>query len=118
MHMHGESYSLREIRRKRERAQRMANARWRADRERRTALATAELRDPLRVPVGRILQRIVVIDRESRVTEIVRRDTTSAREWARLKKLAMDAGMPVEEMDFTVFPLFPLTVERSGPANT
>lgn len=44
-------------------------------------------KDPLRVP-GRILQRIVVITAESRVIEIIRRDTTSAREWARLKKKA------------------------------
>lgn len=65
----------------------MAEARWKRDRERREALAVAAEKDPLRVP-GRILQRIVVITAESRVIEIIRRDTTSAREWARLKKKA------------------------------
>ncbi len=63
----------------------MAQARWRKDRERRDALAAAAQTDPLRVP-GRILQRVVVITRESQVTEIIRRDTTSQRAWAAMKR--------------------------------
>lgn len=67
------------------RGRKMAEARWKRDRERRAAWAAAAEKDPLRVP-GKILQRIVVITGESRVAEIIRRDTTSGREWARLKK--------------------------------
>ena len=63
----------------------MAAARWQREREKRGALAAAAEIDPLRVP-GRILQRVVVITRESQATEIIRRDTTSQRAWAAMKR--------------------------------
>ena len=85
--MHGESYTMQQIRRKRERGQRMANARWKQDRERRDELVRLNEIDPLLAP-GRIVQRVIVITGEREVMEIVRRNTTSAREWARLKKKA------------------------------
>lgn len=65
----------------------MANARWKIDRERRDALAKKEGIDPLRVP-GRILQRVIVIHANQTATEIIRRNTTSMREWKRLKQQA------------------------------
>jgi hypothetical protein len=83
--MHSNSLSLRSIREASARGKKMAEARWKKDRARRAAWAAAAEKDPLRVP-GRILQRVVVIAAESRVVEIIRRDNTSAREWARLKK--------------------------------
>lgn len=65
----------------------MADARWKRERERQRQLeAVAEI-DPLRVP-GRILQRVVVITGESVVVEIIRRDTTSQRAWAAMKRRA------------------------------
>lgn len=85
MLMHSNSFSVRAIREASARGRKMAEARWKRDRERRAAWAAAAEKDPLRVP-GKILQRIVVITGESRVAEIIRRDTTSGREWARLKK--------------------------------
>lgn len=87
MHMHSESYSSQQIRRKRERGQKMANARWQRVRQQQRELARAEQIDPLRVP-GRIIQRIVVITGERDAVEIIRRNTTSAREWARMKRAA------------------------------
>ena len=80
MHMHGESFSHRQIRLRRERGRRMARARWDAEHRRRVALAAAEARDPLRVPGGRIVRRIVVILHEREVTEVVIREGDSARE--------------------------------------
>jgi hypothetical protein len=80
MHMHSESFTQRQIRHKRERGRRMAQARWARDRARREALAAAEARDPLRVPGGRIVRRIVVILYESEVSEIVIREGDSGRE--------------------------------------
>lgn len=65
----------------------MADARWTRERERQRRLEAAAEIDPLRVP-GRILQRVVVITRESQVVEIVRRDTTSQRAWAAMKRRA------------------------------
>lgn len=87
--MHSNSFSMRRFREASARGKKMANARWEKERERQRQLeATAEI-DPLRVP-GRILQRVVVITRESQVIEIIRRDTTSQRAWARMK---MKAGI-------------------------
>lgn len=63
----------------------MAAARWKLDRERRSAMAAQEERDPLSVP-GRILQRVIVITDGVTAREIIRRNTTSQREWARLKR--------------------------------
>jgi hypothetical protein len=80
MHMHGESFTQRQIRLKREKGRRMANARWKADRERREALAAAEGRDPLRCPGGRIMRRIVVVVEEKEVFEVVIRAGDSGRE--------------------------------------
>lgn len=65
----------------------MAAERWALDRARRDELARLERFDPLRAP-GRILLRVVVIREEREAVEIVRRDTTSARAWARLKRRA------------------------------
>jgi len=87
MLMHSNSFSIKAFRAASARGKKMAEARWKKDREKRAAWAAAAEKDPLRVP-GRILQRVVVIAAESRVVEIIRRDTTSAREWARLKKTA------------------------------
>lgn len=85
--MHSSSFSLRKFREASARGKKMADARWKRERERQRQLeATAEI-DPLRVP-GRILQRVVVITRESQVVEIIRRDTTSQRAWARMKQKA------------------------------
>lgn len=87
MHMHGETYSMRQIRLKRERGRRMAQARWKADRERRETLAAME---PLRAcEMGRkLMQRVVVIGADQRAVEICRWSDTSAREWAALKRRA------------------------------
>lgn len=83
--MHSNSFNLRQFREASARGKKMANARWTRERERQRQLeATAEI-DPLRVP-GRIIQRVVVITRESQVAEIIRRDTTSQRSWARMKR--------------------------------
>lgn len=65
----------------------MAQARWKKDSERRDEIAAREQIDPLRAP-GRIIMRVVVIHDESRVVEIIRRATTSAREWDRRKRAA------------------------------
>lgn len=87
MHMPADSWTNQQITRKRERGRRMANARWQADRARRDALARAETLDPLRVP-GRIIQRVVVITNEATAMEIIRRNTTTQRAWAALKRKA------------------------------
>ena len=63
----------------------MADARWRRERERQKQLEAAAAIDPLRVP-GRMLQRVVVITQESQVVEIIRRDTTSGRQWSAMKR--------------------------------
>jgi len=88
MHMHSESFTHRQIRHRRERGQRMAQARWKAEHQRRSALAEAEARDPLRTPGGRIVRRIIVILEERDVTEIVIREGDSAREIGRKLKRA------------------------------
>lgn len=62
----------------------MAQARWAADRQRRARLAALA---PLRHP-GRIVRRIVVIDNEITVREVVLFDTDSVRE-ARRKVAAV-----------------------------
>lgn len=54
---------------------------------RRDEFAKIESADPLRAP-GRILLRVVVIRDEREAVEIIRRDTTSAREWSRMKRRA------------------------------
>jgi len=85
MHMHSETYTLQQIRRKRERGQRMANARWAQERQRRDALAARAAVDPLSVP-DRILQRVIVINDGVTAHEIIRWASTSQREWLRLKQ--------------------------------
>lgn len=80
-------FSLKRFREASARGKKMAAARWRKDRERRAALQAQAERDPLRAP-GKILQRVVVITQEQRVQEIIRRDTTSQRAWARAKRQA------------------------------
>jgi hypothetical protein len=57
----------------------MARRRWELDRERRDALEEAEERDPLRA-TGKIVRRIVVIENEIAVKELVIRDWDSVRE--------------------------------------
>jgi hypothetical protein len=76
--MHSNSFSLRKFREASARGKKMADARWKQERERQRQLEDAAAIDPLRAP-GRILQRVVVITRESQVIEIIRRDTTSQR---------------------------------------
>lgn len=85
--MHPKPFSLRRFREASARGKKMADARWKKDREKRAALAAMAEVDPLRVP-GRILQRVVIITAESRVVEIIRRDTTSQRAWAAMKRSA------------------------------
>ena len=84
MPMHDKPFNLKRFREASARGKKMAEARWRKDREKRAAWAAAEI-DPLRVP-GRILQRVVVITGESAVVEIIRRDTTSQRSWAAMRR--------------------------------
>ena len=85
--MHDKPFSMRSFREASARGKKMADARWKRERERQRQLeAVAEI-DPLRVP-GRILQRVVVITGESVVVEIIRRDTTSQRAWAAMKRRA------------------------------
>lgn len=91
MHMHGESYTAQQIRRKRERGQRMARARWAGVRARQQAEQEAIKRDLLRAaqllaPVRTIVQRVVVIGRDQQAREIVRWTTTTGRQWAKLKR--------------------------------
>lgn len=74
-----ESFSVRRFRAASERGRKMAKRRWELDRERRDAIAKAEESDPLRVQ-GRIVRRIVVIENEVEVKEIVIRDWDSVRE--------------------------------------
>lgn len=87
MHMPGNYNTSRFIQAARLRGQKMANARWARDRERRDALARVEAIDPLRVP-GRIVQRVIVIRADQTAVEIIKRDTTTAREWKRMKREA------------------------------
>jgi hypothetical protein len=79
--------TLSRIREASARGKRMANSRWEKHRKRTREMERLANLDPLRVP-GRIVQRVVVIVQESRVIEIIRRDTTSQREWSRLKRKA------------------------------
>lgn len=65
----------------------MAAARWKKDREFRSALEAEALKDPTRA-TGRIVRRVVIIDDEARVREIVRRDYHTERDWRRMKKQA------------------------------
>jgi len=85
--MHSNSFNLRRFQEASARGKKMAEARWKRERERQRQLEAVAEVDPLRVP-GRILQRVVVITRESQVTEIIRRDTTSQRAWAAMKRRA------------------------------
>ena len=89
--MHNESYTAQQIRRKRERGQRMAKARWAGVRARQRAEEEAIQRDPLRAaqmlaPQCCIVQRVVVIGADQLAREIVRWSTTTARQWAKLKR--------------------------------
>ena len=59
-----------------ERGKRMAAERWKRDRERRDRLAAM---NPLQYP-GRILRRVIVIDRETEVREAIFYDTDSLRD--------------------------------------
>lgn len=74
------SFSVKRLRAARERGRKMANRRWELDRERREAIARAEERDPLRVPLDQITRRVIVILDESRVAEVVIRKMDSTRE--------------------------------------
>jgi len=93
MHMHGESYSMQKIRQKRERGQRMARARWAGVRARQQVEEETIQRDPLQAaqlfgPSRTIVQRVVVIGRDQEARELVRWSTTTARQWARMKRAA------------------------------
>ena len=78
---------MQQIRRKRERGRRMANARWKQERERQRALSEAE---PLtQVQLGRVLiQRVIVIQRDQTAVELCRWSDTSQRQWAQMKRAA------------------------------
>lgn len=78
---------LHKIQAARERGRRMAAARWKKDRAMRDALAAEESRDPFG-RTGRIIRRVVIIDAESTVREIVRRDYHTERDWRRMKRAA------------------------------
>lgn len=82
------SFTLKQIREASARGKRMAESRWKKHRERTRELERLANIDPLRMP-GKIIQRVVVIWNESKVTEIIRRDTTSQRQWSRMKRSAM-----------------------------
>ena len=82
------SFTFKRIREASARGKEMADARWKKHRERTRELERLADIDPLRMP-GKILQRVVVIWNESKVTEIIRRDTTSQREWSRMKRRSM-----------------------------
>lgn len=93
MHMHGESYSMQQIRRKRERGQRMARARWKGVKARRDAVQAAIQQDPLRAalmmaPVRKIRQRVIVIGSDQVARELVRWTDTTGRQWAAMKRAA------------------------------
>jgi hypothetical protein len=57
----------------------MARRRWELDRERRDALARMDECDPLRVLPDQITRRIIVIENETSVAEIVIRKFDSTR---------------------------------------
>ena len=82
------SFTLKQIREASARGKRMAESRWKKHRERTRELERLANIDPLRMP-GKIIQRVVVIRNESKVTEIIRRDTTSQRQWVKMKRSAM-----------------------------
>jgi len=73
------SFSLKRLRAASERGRKMAKRRWEIDRERRDALARMDERDPLRVLPDQITRRIIVIDNETSVAEIVIRKFDSTR---------------------------------------
>jgi hypothetical protein len=73
------SFSVKRLRAASERGRKMAKRRWEIDRERRDALARMDKRDPLRVLPDQITRRIIVIDDESQVAEIVIRKFDSTR---------------------------------------
>lgn len=76
---------LHKIKAARERGRRLANIRWEKDRAFRAALESDAMKDPARA-TGRIVRRVVIIDDESIVREIVRRDYHTERDWRRMKR--------------------------------
>jgi hypothetical protein len=93
MHMHGETYAMQQIQRKRARGKRMADSRWAAVRRRQQAVEEMIMRDPLRAAqalavVRTIRQRVIVIGADQVARELVRWSTTTARQWARMKRAA------------------------------
>jgi len=73
------SFSVKRLRAASERGRKMAKRRWEIDRKRRDALAKLDERDPLRALPDQITRRIIVIDDESQVAEIVIRKLESTR---------------------------------------
>jgi len=57
MHTCRQSHTRKAIQRASERGRRMANQRWKLDRERRAALAALDTTDPLLAPHGLVLKR-------------------------------------------------------------
>jgi hypothetical protein len=80
MHTSRQSHTRKAIQRASARGRLMANQRWKLDRERRAALATA---DPLRAP-GQILRRIIIIESDQVAHELIIRDYHSTRAINRL----------------------------------
>jgi hypothetical protein len=93
MHMHGETYAMQQIQRKSARGKRMAKSRWAGVKKRQRAEEALIMSDPLRAAmafatVRTIRQRVIVIGADQVARELVRWSTTTARQWARMKRAA------------------------------
>ena len=83
MHTPRQSPTRKAIQRASERGRRMANQRWKLDRERRDALAALDTTDPLRAP-GQIVRRLIIIDADQVAHELIIRDYHRTRAINRL----------------------------------
>ena len=88
-------YELQRIEAARARGRKMARARWRLDRQRRDQLAALS---PERYP-GRILRRIVVIDDERTVREVILRESDSDREARRKIKWVLTRSIQTDQAE-------------------
>ena len=88
-------YALQRIKAARERGRKMAAARWRIDRMRRDQLAALS---PERYP-GRILRRIVVIEEERTVREVILRESDSEREARRKIKWVLTRSEQTDQAE-------------------
>lgn len=83
MHSFRQSLTRKAIQRASERGRRMAQQRWKLDRERRDALSAMDTTDPLRAP-GQIVRRIIIIEADQIAHELILRDYHSTRTINRL----------------------------------